>query len=32
MWVYSPEMHIGADSLTLTLTLDLLNQKSVGFD
>ena len=27
-----PKMQIGADSLTLTLTLHLLNPKSVGFD
>jgi len=32
--VHSLAMHIGADSLTvtLTLTLDLLNPKLIGFD
>ena len=28
----SLELQVGANSLTLTLTLDLFNLKSVGFD
>ena len=30
--VHSLEMQMGADTLTLTLTFDLMNPKSMGFD